>query len=177
MNQGPQRANLEIKARLGDLAEARGIAEELATHSGGTLWQRDTYFCTPRGRLKLREFDGEPPQLIGYSRDDQAGPKTSLYYLVPVLEPEALREALASVLGTRCVVTKRRELYFYDEVRIHLDEVESLGSFLELEAVLGDRSEAALAQAQAKVERLMAGFGIAASDLVSESYVDLMETG
>ena len=70
------------------------------------------------------------------------------------------------------VVEKRRRLLVWDGVRIHLDEVEGLGSFLELEAVAGPDSD--LEPERAKVERLRAELGIEDDARAPSSYSDLL---
>lgn len=129
--------NIEIKARIRDLAATRQVVQGLCGPPQAELLQTDTYFCCRHGRLKLREMpDGA--QLIWYQRPDAAAPRPSHYRLVAVADPQGLRAALAEACGVRCVVAKRRQLYWYRHVRVHLDEVAGLGHFLELEAVVSD---------------------------------------
>lgn len=164
--------NIEIKARLRDLESARRIAEQVATDYLGVQRQVDTYFQCSHGRLKLREIDGQPAQLVSYRRPDQPGPKGSDYVLSPVVDAALLKQALTMALGVWRVVDKRREIWLADNVRIHLDEVAGLGLFLEFEAVLSPPLDNAAGQRQ--VETLMAQFHIAAEELLSGSYSDLM---
>jgi homotetrameric cytidine deaminase len=129
----PQR-NLEIKARDADPRRSLELALEMGAEDRGEIAQRDTYFGHANGRLKLREQDPGDAELIEYRRPDEAGPRVSDYRVVPVADAEALGEALEAALGTLVVVAKSRRLLVWEGVRIHLDEVEGLGSFLELEA-------------------------------------------
>jgi adenylate cyclase class IV len=163
--------NIELKARVPSLAAARHTAQRLATGRLGLLHQVDTYFPVPRGRLKLREIEGQEAELIAYHRSDAAEARASDYQIVPVAHPRALKDALAAVLGTGAVVDKTREVFLYHNVRIHLDEVAGLGSFLEFEAVLGGDIDASAGQAQ--VEYLREQFAIAPGDLIAQSYSDL----
>ena len=165
--------NIELKARLGDLEAARRIALRIATKQIGTQHQIDTYFHCRDGRLKLRQIDGLSAQLVWYARADQEGPKASDYQLVPVSNPETLKAALSAGLGVRVVVEKRREIYLYHNVRIHLDDVVSLGHFLEFEAVLGPDVDDATGHEQ--VAHLREEFSIAKSDLLTGSYADMVE--
>ena len=165
--------NIEIKARLGDLAAARHVAAGIATGRLGVQEQVDTYFHCRQGRLKLREIDGQPAQLVCYARPDQLGPKASDYLLVPVSAPQSLKQALTAALGVRGVVRKRREIFMYHNVRIHLDEVADRGNFLEFEAVLGPDTDDAAGHAQ--VEELLRVFAIDAADLLTGSYGDAFE--
>jgi homotetrameric cytidine deaminase len=167
--------NVELKARDSDSARTLELALALGAEDRGEIAQRDTYFAGARGRLKLREQDPGEPELIVYRRPDDTRARTSEYRRVPVSEAGALREALASAHGTLVVVDKRRRLLLWKGVRIHLDEVEGLGSFLELEAVADEGSE--LSREREKVERLRAELQIEDSDLVAEGYSDLLLDG
>lgn len=165
--------NVEIKARVRDPL----VLEQVATRLGGgepeLLIQRDTFFEVPRGRLKLREISGGPAQLIQYERSDQAGPRPSDYLLVPVPDPTMLVEALDRSQGIRGIVRKLRKLWIVGQTRIHLDHVEELGDYVELEVVLhGDQS---LAEGARMAEALMNELGICRSDLVESAYIDLLE--
>jgi adenylate cyclase class 2 len=164
--------NIELKARLPDLDAARTVAQALATEPLGRQHQVDTYFRSRRGRLKLREIDGSSAQLVWYARPDEPGPKPSDYLLVPVAHLEALKAALEAALGIECVVDKRREIYLYESVRIHLDEVSGLGAFLEFEAVVGPNVDDAAAYGQ--LEHLTEQFSLAREDFLSESYADMV---
>ncbi|MCP3984387.1 MAG: class IV adenylate cyclase [bacterium] len=168
------KANIEIKARCADLASARARAEAIATSWVGAERQVDTYFCTRRGRLKLRESSRAGAQLIPYLRPDQQGPKRSDYQLVPVPEPEETLRLLRELLGVHKVVRKQREIAMVGNVRIHLDRVEGLGTFLELEAVF-DASPEAEVEERRKVDRLMEQLGIRAADLIDTSYEAMLE--
>lgn len=167
------RANVEIKARVADLAGVRARAEPLATARLGVDRQVDTYFRTAAGRLKLRESSLSGGQLVPYLRPDEAGPKRSDYAVVPVAEPARVRELLAAVLGVHRVVRKTREILLVENVRVHLDEVEGLGAFVELEAVF-DGSADAEARERVKIARLLDALGVRDQDLVAVSYETLL---
>ncbi len=168
--------NVELKARDPDPARSLQRALDLGASDEGEIQQRDTYFAHARGRLKLREQEtgGSPfwDELIEYSRPDSAAARTSTYQRVPVADAEPLREALDAAYGTLGTVVKRRRLLRWEGVRIHLDEVEGLGSFLELEAVADADSD--LSAERDKVGRLRAELGIQDEDLVATSYSDLL---
>lgn len=168
--------NVEQKAvdRDPEATLARCLA--LGAEDGGGLVQRDTYFMARTGRLKLRVEEGAlGGELIAYRRNDAAEAVESGYVLAPVAAPDELAKALDSALGTVVVVSKRRRLFLWEGVRIHLDEVDGLGSFVEFEAVLPAAGD--LATAQAKVERLRAELGVSDEDLVSVGYADLLMDG
>ena len=165
--------NIEIKAKAKDMPKLRGLAEELSDGPGTTITQEDTFFQTPRGRLKLRILSPERGELIYYERNDASGPKPSNYLIYTTNDPGSLKAALSASLGVRGVVRKRRTLYCVGQTRIHLDEVEGLGTFLELEVVLGPgQSEE---QGGTIAAELTAQLGIKEADLVEVAYIDLLE--
>jgi homotetrameric cytidine deaminase len=168
--------NVELKARDPDPQATWARCLALGAADGGVLVQRDTYFAGRNGRLKLRVLQGEDQaELIAYRRPDTAESSESTYVLAPVGEPDAMAEALDAALGTTVVVSKRRRLLLWEGVRIHLDEVEGLGSFIEFEAVLPDAGD--LDQARAKVAQLRETLEIADDALVSVGYADLLLDG
>jgi predicted adenylyl cyclase CyaB len=167
------RTNLEIKARCADLDAARERAAALATRCLGVDRQTDTYFVTERGRLKLRESSLSGGQLVPYLRPNQHGPKRARYAVIPVEEPESVKALLTEILGIHRVVRKVREVWLHENVRIHLDEVEGLGSFIELEAVYDGAPESLPAE-QRKVRFLMDRLEIREEDLVDVSYEGLL---
>lgn len=164
-------SNIELKARLASLDDARETAQRLATERLPDQHQVDTYFRCNQGRLKLREINGERAELIWYDRPDQTEPKASRYCLVPVEDPAAVKQSLVAALGVRQVVDKHREIHLYHNVRIHLDRVADLGDFLEFEAVLGPDVNADKGHSQ--VRHLREQFGIADDDLKTGSYADI----
>jgi homotetrameric cytidine deaminase len=171
------RRNLEIKARDGDPRRSLELALALGADDQGVIEQRDTYFKGAGGRLKLREqapvesgtVRTRPSralpaaELIQYDRADTPGPRASDYRIVPVADVESLRAALDAALGTLVVVEKRRRLLLADGVRIHLDEVAGLGSFVELEAPEGR-----------EVDPLVSALQIDPGALVAGSYSNLL---
>ena len=164
--------NLELKARDPDPPASLERALALGAADEGEIDQRDTYFSRARGRLKLREQQPGGAELIAYRRDDEPGARESHYRRVGVAEPAALGQALEAALGTLVVVTKRRRLLIWEDVRIHLDQVEGLGAFLELEAVAPPGSD--LEPERRRVERLRSELGIEDAALVASSYSDLL---
>jgi len=164
--------NLELKARCAEVELVRARAERLGAAYVGTLVQRDTFFATARpARLKLREVTDGPAELIAYRRADLAAGRASDYDLCAVADPDRLRAVLTAALGEAGVVEKRRRLYLLDHTRIHLDEVQGLGDFVELETVLSGEPEA---DAHAELARIAAGLGIQRDALVAVAYVDLL---
>ena len=164
--------NLELKARCADLKRAARVAQELGARLEWTKRQTDTYFHVAHGRLKLREADGQPAELIAYERPDHPAFRESAYHLVPVPDADRLKAALTAALGARVVVAKRRTLYLWHNVRIHLDEVEGLGTFIEFEAVL--RTAEDEAASPGRLAHLAEVLGIREEDRISRSYSDFL---
>jgi predicted adenylyl cyclase CyaB len=167
-------ANLEIKAPVADPAAFRAKASALATETVGVDDQVDTYFRVPHGRLKLRESSLSGAQLIPYQRPDDDGPRRADYQVLPVADPGGLKALLGEMLGVHRVVRKRREIWLYQNVRIHLDAVGDLGDFMELEAVF-DGTPAAEAEQQRKVAYLMKELGVSDVELIATSYEALLD--
>jgi cytidine deaminase len=168
--------NVELKARSEDLDAAAARCVALGAADEGLLEQRDTYFAARRGRMKLREIAGGTPELLVYERGEDPEPAESSYLRVPVPAPAELSEALEAALGPPVVVvSKRRRLFLFEGVRIHLDRVDGLGGFVEFEAVLPDSGD--LNTARAKVARLRQELEIADDALVAVGYADLLLDG
>lgn len=164
--------NVEIKARIASRAALEPRVAALADQGPTIIAQDDTFFRCPRGRLKLRAFSDDAGELIFYRRADDAGPKESFYVLAPTAAPAALREALTLAWGQTGRVRKERTLFLAGRTRIHLDRVEGLGDFLELEVVLADGEDPQ--QGVAEARRLLAVLGIDDADLIDRAYVDLL---
>ena len=171
--------NLELKVQCDEAMFAEVSARADALGARQSLWQRDTYFSVPHGRLKLREIREEgadsAAELIGYSRPDLEGSRWSTYHraVISTSEVDALREGLASTIGERIVVEKRRDVVLVKQTRIHLDNVTGLGSFIELETVI----DGALSDENAAIEHvaIIAALGIGDLPPVGGSYSDLLE--
>lgn len=166
--------NIEIKAKCKNLINAREIAEKLKTEYVGTLHQIDTYFTTKEGRLKIREINGKEAQLIPYFKEYSTGPMKSSYSVLPVSDPQNVKNIFNKILGTVTVVDKKREVFLIDNVRVHLDEVKNLGTFIEFEAVYEDKEPDDKDREVKKVSSLMETFKILKEDLLDKSYIDYL---
>ncbi len=164
--------NIEIKAR----AENLGALEERVKALGGTgpamIRQEDTFFRSRRGRLKLRKLSDTEGELIYYERPDTALPVESGYALVSTTRPDALLDVLTRSVGAIGVVRKQRALYLIGQTRVHLDRVEGLGDFVELEVVLRPDQDAGEGVRIAR--ELMEKLAIAGESLVEKAYIDLL---
>jgi predicted adenylyl cyclase CyaB len=164
--------NIEIKARIESVEAMAVKVAALSNHGPIDITQDDTFFVCMHGRVKLRTVSPTEGQLIFYQRANQVGPKESFFVLTPTASPDALREVLSLAYGQAGRVRKHRTLYRVGRTRIHLDRVEHLGDFLELEVELseGERVE----QGMEEAHNLMASLGIATAQLIEGAYVDLL---
>jgi adenylate cyclase, class 2 len=162
--------NFEFKARLKDLSGARTALKKLNARFVGTDRQVDTYFHAPRGRLKIREGRIENA-LIRYQRSNSARARRSEVELMLLPRRNSVRLILAGALGVIAVVDKRREIYFVGNVKIHLDRVRGLGTFLEVEAMTRSGDIKRVRAQAAKFRKL---FAISAGDIIPQSYSDLV---
>lgn len=164
--------NIEIKLRIADAEKARAAVEALADGPAEVLEQTDTYFGTGAGAyLKLREENGRA-SLIAYRRQLGDDPRPSDIRLTRLHSAADLGETLGHALGVLVVVDKTRQLYFRGQTRIHLDRVDRLGAFLELEVVLepGQSEQDGLEIARDLVRRLE----LDDAEAQTESYRDLL---
>ena len=164
--------NIEIKARCNDQETIREYLKYHDAEFKGVDHQVDTYFNVPCGRLKLREGEIEN-FLIHYERSDQEGPKQSKVTLFASQPGSTLKEALTKALGILAVIDKKREIYFIDNVKFHVDLVKDLGTFIEIEAIDKDGiySKDYLEE---QCKKYLNGMGIKEEDLISVSYSDLL---
>jgi predicted adenylyl cyclase CyaB len=164
--------NIEIKARVHDFTSLREKAESLSDVPAELIHQEDTFFHSPQGRLKLRHLGPNEGQLIYYERQDASGPKRSDYFISLTAEPDTLKQVLAAGLGIRGVVRKQRRLYWVDHTRIHLDQVEGLGTFMELEVML--QPEQKPEDGARIAAKIMEQLDIDQADLIEGAYIDLL---
>ncbi len=164
--------NIEIKARCHEPARIRNILETVQARFIGTDNQVDTYFTVPNGRLKLRQGNIEN-NLIFYQRHNAPGPKKSDVLLYKPTDAEQLKQILQAALGILVQVKKKREIFFVDNVKIHIDRVDGLGSFVEIEAqdFNGKHDEDELL---AQCQYFLKLFQIPEQNLISLSYSDML---
>jgi len=165
--------NIEIKARCADPAFIRAYLQQQQARFIGVDEQTDTYFHVTNGRLKLRQGPIENA-LIFYNRENKAGPKLSEVQLFQVpVESDTLKALLTKANGIKVVVKKSRAIYFIDNVKFHIDEVEGLGSFVEIEAIDADGS-LGLEKINQQCHYYLQAFQIPETDLLTHSYSDLL---
>jgi predicted adenylyl cyclase CyaB len=164
--------NIEIKVRIASIDAVLPRAGALAQRDAERIEQDDTFFRAPHGRLKLRQFADGSAELIHYQRADTLEAKLSDYRRVPVPDAAALREALERALGLVGRVRKQRWLLLAGQTRIHLDRVEGLGDFVELEVVL--RDEQSEAEGARIADQLMHELGLGRTERIAGAYLDLL---
>ncbi|MFM2336974.1 MAG: hypothetical protein RL115_167 [Bacteroidota bacterium] len=164
--------NVEIKAKCNAPEKVRHYLLANKAEYKGLDIQTDTYFKVPNGRLKLRQGNIEN-NLIYYERTNQAGPKQSHFQLVKVEDAVGLKAALTKANGIKVVVEKKREIYFIENVKFHLDTLAGLGTFVEIEAsnMYKDVTKDVL---QEQCEYYMTAFEMDAADLLAISYSDML---
>lgn len=166
--------NIEFKARCKDPEKIKKILMSRNADYKGVDYQVDTYFQVNKGRLKLREGKIERA-LICYSRKDSKEPKQSNVTLFPVDSNSSalLKEILIKSLGVLVIVVKQRAIYFIDNVKIHIDMVEDLGSFVEVEAT-DINGSIGISELREQCQFYLTLFEISKNDLISTSYSDLL---
>lgn len=167
--------NIEIKARIEDRGPLEATVAAIADDGPTDFHQQDVFFRCDAGRLKLRVHSFRQAELIFYQRPDQAEAKESFYVRTPIGDPASLRETLKLAFGELGEVNKRRTLYLVGRTRIHLDRVDGLGDFLELEVVLHDGENPADGVQEAK--ELTARLGVADGQLLERSYFEMLQHG
>jgi len=164
--------NVEVKARIESVDALKPAAARIADDGPVEIAQDDTFFQCRSGRLKLRTISSDSGELIYYRRADQLGPKESFYLRSQTSTPAILRESLSLAYGEAGRVRKLRTLFIVGRTRIHLDVVETLGHFLELEVVLG--ADESIEEGIAEANRVMELLGVQRSQLIEGAYVDLL---
>ncbi len=165
-------ANIEIKAKARNFERQKQLAQSISDVSATILVQEDTFYNTSRGRLKLRVLSSGQGELIYYERVDALGPKKSNYLIFKTTDPHTLHQVLLAAHGIRGVVRKKRILFISGQIRIHVDEVEDLGQFLELEVVMkpGQNEDEGTQMAVHCMQQLE----IMETDLIQGAYLDLL---
>jgi len=164
--------NIEIKARCNNRVFFEKQLDFLKTEFEGEDIQVDTFYNVPNGRLKLRESKLYGNLLIPYLRDDEKGPKQADYSLIKIEDVENVKSLFKSILGVKGILMKKRLIYQYENVRIHIDEVENLGNFIEFEAVVQEKDDEE--DDKAKVDFLLGHFSISGNDLIEKAYIELI---
>jgi len=169
-----EQALIELKAKVKSLEPLRKRLEALKAEHMGNFQQIDTYFYTPKGRLKLRQIDNRTTQLIYYEREDISKPKKSEVFIMDLRESRTITALLKRILKVKTTVKKRREIYRYKGTQIHLDTVDSLGYYVEFER---ETCNAKLEKDAEILEELLETLKINPENLERLSYADLVNSG
>ncbi|QEC68448.1 class IV adenylate cyclase [Panacibacter ginsenosidivorans] len=165
--------NIEIKAKCFHPKKVEAFLVSANAVFKGTDLQKDTYFNVSDGRLKLRQGNIEN-NLIFYNRNNQKGPKQSDFQLVAVSKAGELETLLIEALGVKVIVEKKRKIFFLDNIKIHLDEVPKLGSFVEIEASNLSNPSLTVEHLHQQCADLMQQFDVKYEDLIEHSYSDML---
>jgi len=164
--------NLEIKARTDNADHVRRKLYEHGADYRGKDHQIDTYFEIKSGRLKIREGNIEK-SLIYYERENIADPKGSKVLLYNTERVDELKHILLRVLDVKVIVDKIREIYFIENVKFHIDTVNSLGEFIEIEIINTDDT-ININRMRELCHFYMREFNILEKHLIHVSYSDLI---
>jgi len=165
--------NVEIKAKCFHPEKVEAFLFSQQADFVGVDYQKDTYFNAPSGRLKLRQGNIEN-NLIFYNRPDQDGPKQSDFSLLNIADGKSTENFFEKVLGVKVIVEKKRKIFFIENVKFHLDEINGLGSFVEIEAGNKNYPDKTIEQLQEECEFYMNAFEIRKEDLIDHSYSDML---
>lgn len=164
--------NLELKAPITNAEELVQKVVDIGAQFQWRKQQTDTYFNVATGKLKLREQEGSPAELIAYLRPEENGSRVSQYEIFETDEPDKLKRLLANTIGIRGIVSKQRTLYLWENVRIHFDEVEDLGQFIEFEAVMNQ--EADMSVSRDRIDFLSRTLSITTGATVAGGYLEML---
>jgi adenylate cyclase class 2 len=164
--------NIELKSVCTNLHSAKQKCKQIKAKYKGILKQIDTYFNINPGRVKLRNVNGRKFELIYYSRVGKGSEMESDYEIIKLSDDKEIKSIMKSTIGIRGIVKKKRELYIFENVRIHLDTVSKLGTFIEFEIVC--KSPKDLKETPRKMNYLKKVFEIKQKNLISKSYIDLI---
>lgn len=164
--------NLELKVKYSDRKRVFNALKKLNAEYKGILHQRDVYFDISPGRLKLRSINNTIHQLIYYKRSNRATAKYSNYYISEISHPKNVEKILSDIYSVKVIVSKSRRLYLWQNVRIHVDNVYSLGKFIEFEIICNTILQEN--ESLKKMKYLKEIFNIKNSDVLSSSYSDMI---
>jgi len=165
--------NIELKVKVDDFRNIERSLREMGAKFCGNLHQRDIYYNSPKGRLKIREINNNTFELIYYQRPDKLKFKLSSYFIIPLtkIQLKQLKNILKSMLDIKVIVVKSRRLWLFNNTRIHLDKVDKLGKFLELETVLKKMSKSKGEKEYLKIFNLLE---LGQFEMMEKSYSDLL---
>lgn len=163
--------NVELKAKVRNLTLLNEALTKIGAIAQGVTWQEDTFFAVPRGRLKMRCEEGGQCELIYYRRRDEPGPKVSSYFRQRVDDGTSRRQELVELFGVKNIVRKKRTLYLINSTRVHLDEIEGMGDFVEIEVPIASSKDEN--RAKRTVQTIMRHLAINDDELLATAYVEM----
>lgn len=164
--------NVDFKCELRDPGLARLALKRFGAILAAAVSHHDTYFRVPDGRLMRREAEGEPVEYVLYRRIDRAAPTVSSFTILS--ENEARRRLGATDPPVWVEVRKQREIWLLADARVHVDQVEGLGWFIEIDVlVTRRRSERTCRDLIAKIREAL---GPCLGGLIATSYADMVAT-
>ncbi len=164
--------NIEIKSKCNNTEKIKKILEKLNARFIGIDYQIDTYFNVKNGRLKLREGNIENA-LIFYKRENIKQNKYSEVILYPTKNSKALKQILTETMGVKIIVKKQREIYFIENVKFHIDKIDNLGEFIEIEAQ-NSNGKYNISQLKAQCDYYIKLFDLKKENFIETSYSDLL---
>ncbi len=164
--------NIELKVKAPNLSKIKPVLKKIGAKYVETLKQVDTYYKCNEGRLKTREINNNNFELIFYRRENKKESKISDYEILKMSYPhrQKYKNILNEIFGKVVVVKKERLLWIYKNTRIHLDCVEDLGNFLELETIVSDT----LSKAKKEYKEITDYLNISNFKKIASSYSDLL---
>lgn len=167
----------ELKARVDDLATVRGALAERGGRRDDDRTEHDVYYNHP-----VRDFARTDEALrvryaAGRAVMTYKGAKLATTRLKAreelnlAIEDGAILESVLQRLGFRptAVVRKRREIWTLGEASVALDEVESLGTFVEVE-IIGEEGDLGVEE---RVHAIARSLGVT-GEPITASYLELV---
>jgi len=160
--------NLELKIRVTSHQSLKKILKQIGARSKGLLKQKDVYYSIPNGLLKLRIENGYE-SLIFYNRNENDKNRWSDFEFLKFANSNG-EKFFKKLFDVEVIVNKKRELFYYDDTRIHLDKVNNLGNFLELETLVINGK----VDAQKRFAKIISLLKLDESKQIRKSYRDLL---
>ena len=165
--------NIELKVKVPNFHKVIKLLKKLGAKRQHSLEQIDTYFHSPCGRLKTREINQQSQELIYYQRPDLRESKISTYKVITLnpAELELTKNILGRLYQKWIIVKKNRDLWLFKHTRVHLDNVQKLGYFIELETVA---NEIDIRSARREHNAIIRELQLLHFKRISHSYSDLL---
>ncbi len=160
--------NLELKIKLDSYDSIKKKLSKIKAEFVKTLKQKDVYYKINSGLLKLRIENGSQ-SIIKYLRDEKGKDRFSNFEVLHFSSGDA-EKFFKDMYKVETIVEKKRQLFIFDNTRVHLDEVKGLGKFLELETLVLDGKR----DAQRRYNEIVRLLSLDRYESIRKSYRDLM---